>query len=209
MRAQFRASREGRYRADPKRSFGLAEHEYGVAVADAEWRDMNRRATDALRGFLSSHVFATLAASDPRTWLPFETLDSFDFDGTTVWASLDFGRRVGADAEIYDWKTGEERVDENRLQLLVYAMFVEAKHGVAATRVTGRLVYVNTGAVHAVVATPADLDAARATMRASIAEMRERMRMGGGSEPSMLAFPMTDDRERCAPCAFRRLCGRP
>ncbi|MCC7136812.1 MAG: PD-(D/E)XK nuclease family protein [Planctomycetes bacterium] len=208
MRSQFRESREGRYRADPKRSFGLVEHEYGVPVADTEWKEMNRRAVDGLRGFLGSRLFADLAASDPRTWLPIETLDSFDFEGTPVWASLDFGRRVPSGAEVYDWKTGEERVEANTLQVQVYAMYVEAKHGVPATAVTGRLVYVNTGAVHAVPATPAALDAARTTMRESIGAMREKLRMGGGSEPSMLAFPMTDDRDRCASCAFRRLCGR-
>lgn len=208
MRAQFRASREGRYRADPKRTLGLVEHEYGVAVPDVEWREMNRRAVEALRGFLASHVFASLAAAPPATWLPFETLDSFDFEGTAVWAALDFGRRVEGGAEVYDWKTGEERVEANSLQLLVYALYVEHRFGVPATQVTGRLVYVNTGAVHVVTPTPANLEATRATMRASIAEMRERLRMGGGSDPSALAFPMTDDRERCASCAFRRLCGR-
>ena len=208
MRAQFRASREGRYRADPKRVLGLVEHEYGVPVPDVEWRDMNKRAVDALRGFLASHTFATLAASDPATWLPFETLDSFDFEGTPVWAALDFGRRVDGGAEVYDWKTGEERVEANSLQLLVYALFVEQKHGVPATSVRGRLVYVNTGAVHVVEPTPAALDDARATMRGSLAEMKERMRMGGGSDPSPLAFPMTDDLARCASCSFRRLCGR-
>jgi hypothetical protein len=87
-------------------------------------------------------------------------------------------------------------------------MFVEQKHGIPATTVTGRLVYVNTGAVHVVAPTPAALDDARATMRASLAEMKERMRMGGGSDPSQFAFPMTDDLTRCASCSFRRLCGR-
>lgn len=208
MRTQFRSSREGRYRANPKKAFGLVEHEYGVAVPDVEWREMNRRAVDALRGFLASATFAALAASDPATWLPIEKLDSFDFEGTPVWAALDFGRRVGVGAEVYDWKTGEERPDANALQLLVYALYVERKFDVPAPRVTGRLVYVNTGAVHIVQPTPASLEQTRATMRESIAAMRERLRMGGGSDPSSLAFPMTDDRDRCATCAFRRLCGR-
>jgi CRISPR/Cas system-associated exonuclease Cas4 (RecB family) len=209
MRQQFRESREGRYRADPKRCFGLVEHEYAVPVTDAEWKEMNRRAVEGLRGFLGSAVFADLSTSDPRTWLPFEELDSFDFEGTPVWAALDFGRRTAdGGAEVYDWKTGEERVEENTLQILAYAMYVEARHGVPATRVVGRLVYVNTGAVHDIRPTEHSLGEARATMRRSIAEMRQRLQMGGGTEPSKLAFPMTEDRDRCAACAFRRLCDR-
>ena len=52
------------------------------------------------------------------------------------------------------------------------------------------------------------LEDAKRTVRASIAEMRQRLAMGGGADPSKLAFPMTDDLERCAGCNFRRLCGR-
>jgi hypothetical protein len=208
MRAQFRESRDGRYRADPKRAFGLVEHEYGVAVPDSEWKDMNVRATAAVGGFLRSALFREIAASDPSTWLPFEELDSFDFEGTLVWAALDFARKTAAGADVFDWKTGEERIESNELQLLVYAMYVEKKFGIPATSVTNRLVFVNTGRVHEVRATLDSLEGARVTMRASIAEMKERMRMGGGSEPNKLAFPMTDDRDKCAACAFRRLCER-
>jgi hypothetical protein len=208
MRAQFRESRDGRYWADPKRAYGLLEHEYGVAVPDAEWRELHRRAVDALRGLLSSRLFSELAASDPKTWLPIDRLDSFDFEGTPVWAALDFARRTPTGAEVYDWKTGEERVEASSLQLLVYALYMEARHAVPAAQVVTRLVYVNSGRVHDVAVNLDSLEAARRTMRGTIADMRERLRMGGGSDPSMLAFPMTDDRERCAGCAFRRLCGR-
>ncbi|HVG93250.1 MAG TPA: PD-(D/E)XK nuclease family protein [Planctomycetota bacterium] len=209
MRRQYRESRDGRYRADPKRAFGLVEHEYTVPIADAEWREMNRRAVDGLRGFLGSPTFADIRASSPATWLPFEELDSFDFEGTPVWAALDFARRTpDGGAEVYDWKTGEERFEANTLQILAYAMYVEARHAVPATRVVGRLVYVNTGTVHEIRPTERDLDEARATMRKSVAEMRQRLQMGGGPEPSKLAFPMTDDMDKCAVCHFRRLCNR-
>jgi len=210
MRGDFRGSREGRYRADPKRILGLVEHEYQLPVADAEWKEMNRRAVDAITRFLGSPLFREIEASDPRTWLPFEELDSFDFEGTSVWAALDFARRTpDGGAEVYDWKTGEERADENSLQLLCYALFVEQKHGVPARQVRGRLVYVNTGTVHEVVPTESALAGARRAMRASIADMRRRLEMGGGPPtPSKLAFPMTEDLELCTTCSFRRLCGR-
>jgi CRISPR/Cas system-associated exonuclease Cas4 (RecB family) len=211
MRAQYVDSRDGRYRADPKRVVGLVEHEYAAPVPASEWREMNRRALDAVRRFLESETFARIRDSDPATWLPFETLDSFDFEGTPVWAALDFARRTeDGGAEVYDWKTGEDRPDANRLQMLCYAMFLEARHGVPATRVVGRLFYVSTGTVAEVRTTAEELDEARAAIRASIAEMRRRLAAGssGSADPSKLAFPMTDAAERCPVCAFRRLCGR-
>jgi CRISPR/Cas system-associated exonuclease Cas4 (RecB family) len=211
MRSQYVDSRDGRYRAAPKRIVGLVEHEYAAPVPASEWKEMNRRALDAVTRFLSSETFARIRASDPATWLPFETLDSFDFEGTPVWAALDFARRTeDGGAEVYDWKTGEDRPEANRLQMLCYAMYVEARHGIPATNVVGRLVYVSTGTVAEVRATAEELEAARGTIRASIAEMRRRLATGsaGAPEPSKLAFPMTDDLARCAHCAFRRLCER-
>jgi hypothetical protein len=208
MRAQFRESREGRYRADPKRYVGLMEHEYAEILPDAEWKEMNRRAVDGVSRFLASDVFARIRATDPRTWFPIEALDSFDVDGTPVWVALDFALRTPEGAEVFDWKTGGERVEENRLQLVCYAAYLNEKHGVPLERVTCHLVYVNTGAVHDWRPTQADLRAARETIRHSVAEMRRRLREGGGNEADMLAFPMTEIVSRCAACAFRRLCGR-
>lgn len=207
MRTEFRDSREGRYRADPKRILGLFEHEYAIPIPDAEWKEMNRRAVDAVRRFLASPVYREIEASDPKSWLPFETLDSFDFEGTPVWAALDFIRRTPeGGAEVYDWKTGEERADANTLQLLCYALFVEQKHGVPALAVRGRLVYVNTGGVHEVIPTESSLAGAKREMRASIADMRKRLEMGGGPPtPSKLAFPMVEDLSKCETCSFRRL----
>jgi hypothetical protein len=208
MRAQWRDSRDGRYRADPKRVVGLLEHEYGVPVADAEWKDVHARALAGVRAFLDSPVFARIRASDPGTWLPFETLDSFEFEGVPVWAALDFAMRTPDGAEVFDWKTGEDRVEANRLQLLCYALYVEARHEVAAERVTCHLVYLNTGTVHAFRPTPSDLALARETMRASIARMRGLLRPGAANEAAAELFPMTDDVARCTTCSFRRLCRR-
>jgi hypothetical protein len=208
MRAQYRESLDGRYRADPKRAFGLLEHEYAEAVPATEWKEMNRRALDAVSRFVASPTFASIRATDPATWLPFETLDSFEFEGTPIWVALDFARRTPEGAEVFDWKTGGDRVDENRLQVLGYALFLEARYGIPARTVTCRLVYVNTGTVYETTPTDADLDAARAEIRASIGEMRRRLRDPAANAAEMLAFPMTEDAARCGGCCYRRLCGR-
>ena len=208
MRSQFRESRDGRYRADPKRYVGLMEHEYAEVLPDSEWKEMNRRAVDGLSRFLASEVFARIRATDPKTWFPIEQLDSFDFEGTPVWVALDFAMRTPAGGEVFDWKTGTERVEENRLQLVCYATYLHAKHGVPLEKVTCRLVYVNTGTVHEWKPTETDVVDARDAMRKSIGEMRRRLREGTTNEADMLAFPMTEDVSRCASCAFRRPCGR-
>jgi hypothetical protein len=206
MRSQFRESRAGSYRADPRRFVGLLEHEYGDPVTDDEWREIHRRAVESVQRFLASPTFARLRESDPRTWIGVERLDSFDLDGVPVWVVLDFALRTASGAEVYDWKTGEERPEDERTQMLCYALYLEAAHRTPPGSVTCHVVNVRTGTSRAFTPTREELAGAREAMRRSIAEMRRRIRDPSENAADMLAFPMTEDLAKCAACAYRRLC---
>ncbi|MDA1193942.1 MAG: PD-(D/E)XK nuclease family protein [Planctomycetota bacterium] len=210
MRRQWEASRSADYRRRPKKAFGLVEHEYGDEVSRAEWKAVNQKVRDALRAFLGSDLFARIRASDPSTWLPIETLDKFDFEGTGVWAVLDFAWRLpDGSIEIYDWKTGEVNPDSNMLQLGCYALYVQQRHGVEAEQVATHLVYLGeTMQDMAFRVTEPDLKATRGEMRASIAAMRTRLRDKPANVAVREDFALTDDLEKCRTCAYRRLCGR-
>lgn len=210
MREQFVASRDRAYRQQPKRVLGLQEHEYADAVPRSEWAAMSDKAREALRGWLESPLSARIRASDPRQWLPIETLDQFDFEGTPVWAVLDFGMRTEGDgAEIYDWKTGAVDPQGNRAQLVCYALYVQARFSVPTDRVTTRLVYLGRQVeVHDVRLAPTDLEEVGAQMRASIAAMRGRLADPQANVARREDFPLTDDLETCRSCSFRRLCHR-
>lgn len=210
MRDQFRESREGHYRARPKKAFGLVEHEYADPVPRAEWQAMSDKAREALRSFLTSAVYARILASDPALWLPIEHLGQFSFEGTPVWAVLDFALRTPEGAvEIYDWKTGAVDPAGNRPQLVCYALYVQAAHGVPPERTTTQLVYLGkTLEVHAVHVAPADIAEVGAGMRASIAAMRSRLKDPARNVAVREDFPLTDDLEKCRVCSFRRLCHR-
>jgi CRISPR/Cas system-associated exonuclease Cas4 (RecB family) len=210
MRAQFLESRRGEYRQRPKQAFGLAEHEYAEPVDDEEWRAMSEKAREALRGWLASETFREIRESDPGRWFPIEELGRFDFEGTPVWAVLDFALRgPEGSAVIYDWKTGAVAPEANRAQLVCYALFLEAEHGVAPERVITRLVYLGREpVVHEHRVTPADVEEAKGLLRASIAAMRGLLAEPGTNRAERASFPMTDDLARCAVCVYRRLCGR-
>lgn len=208
MRSQYRESRDGCYRADPKRYVGLLEHEYGDPIPNDEWREIHRRAVDCVGRFLASPVFARIRDSDPSTWIGVEHLDTFDLEGVPVWVALDFGMRTPDGAAVYDWKTGEERPAADRLQMLCYALYLEARAGVPRGSVSCHVVNVRTGAELGWRPTAEELAGAREEMLASVAEMRRRVRDVAENEADMLAFPMTEDLTKCAACAFRRLCER-
>ena len=210
MRAQWTESREGHYRLRPKKRFGLMEHEYGDEVPRAEWKVANEKVRKSLRAFLTSELFEQIRSSDPSSWLPIETLDQFDFEGTGIWAVLDFAlRHPDGRVEIYDWKTGEVKPDDNILQLGCYALYVGQKHDADPTRVTTHLVYLGeTLQDFPMRVTEKDLATTRGEIRASIAAMRTRLRDKAANVAVRDDFPLTEDLGRCGVCTYRRLCGR-
>ncbi len=210
MRQQYRQSKQARYRESPKRNFGLMEHEYGDPVSDEEWRATNEKARQAYACFLDSDLFQAIRETDPSTWYPIESLDQFDFDGVGVWAVPDFARRTeDGGAEIYDWKTGKVQPEGNRLQLACYTLYMQAKHGRDPQRTTNHIVYLGPElVVHDFVLDPEALDDAREQMQASMDAMRERLADVATNRAEREDFPLTDDREKCHACVYRRLCGR-
>ena len=210
MREQWVESRNGGYRRRPKKSFGLVEHEYDVVLPRSEWQEANQKVQSSLRVFLGSELFGRIRDSDPTTWLPIEKLDKFDFEGTGVWAVLDFAWQLpDGVVEIYDWKTGKVTPEASKLQLSCYALYVGAKHGVEPTEVTTNLIYLGEKlqAFHFQM-TESELLDARGQMRASIAAMRMRLQDKEHNIAVREDFPLSEDLEKCSTCAYRRLCGR-
>ncbi len=210
MRDQYAESKRGAYRSNPKRSFGLMEHEYDDPVSRKEWKAASQKARTALRSFFESEIFAEIGASDPAEWLAIENLGQFHLDGVGVWASPDFARSLEAGGgEIYDWKTGAVRLDKNKLQVACYSLYLQEKHGTDPTKILNRLVYLGDEVeVHDFVFTLEDLAEARQEIRESMARMRALLADEEKNVATREAFPLTEDLSHCASCVYRRLCGR-
>ncbi len=209
MRGEFGASRALGYRKKPK-DFGLAEHEYAEDVSDEEWAAMNAKAITALRTFYTSDLYRELCESDASLWFPIDKLESFDFEGTKIWAALDFStRRPDGGISIYDWKTGGMDAKASRPQLGCYTLYVGQAHGVSPDKVENHLIYLGDKLKDVAFRLEAEeLEAIRAKMRASISEMRALIRDPDENIADRQDFPMTEDLWKCKTCSFRRLCKR-
>jgi hypothetical protein len=209
-RSQWVASREKGYWRDPKDVLGLVEHEYGEPVADAEWKRLWDEVVEgSLRALYASEAFRRIQETPRDRWLSVDELDSFTFEGTKIWAAIDFAYRDDRGrVHVLDWKTGSQR-DVDHVQLGVYALYAREKWQVPIAEVTAGLVYLQGGAAQVDVALdePA-LEGCRDAMRTSIAEMKARLDDVPSNAASLASFPMPASRERCARCAFRRPCGR-
>ena len=205
MQRSLEESRKGLWRENPKRFVRLFEHHYGPAPDRAVLETIAGKVGGSVRGFFASEAYALIRESDAALWLPIETLDSFVFEGTKVFAVPDFALRRDGEVILFDWKTG--RKDErNEDQVALYALFAAAKWGADPARVRGAPVYLLAGArFEAQRVTAEDMGRVGARMRASILEMRRR-----------LADPDRNDARRqdfephpgavCSRCPFRGAC---
>jgi CRISPR/Cas system-associated exonuclease Cas4 (RecB family) len=207
LRRGFMESRQGEYRRRPKKAVGLFEHEYREEVADSQWESMRERVYTCLENFYRSEVRETILATGIENWLPIDSLDSFPFEGTTVYVAPDFAlRNPQGNALVIDWKTGRPEGDADRMQLVCYGLFAREKWGVEPRRAVGELHYLLTGDVQVVTLDPATLEEGIEHIRGSIAAMKALLDDPEANTATLDRFPLTDDRGTCARCNFRKVC---
>jgi len=205
MQRAFKDSQEGLWRERPKQFARLFEHEYGPRPGRPLLVRIAQKVGASVRNFFSSQAFGVIRETDSSEWLPMETLDTFDFEGTKVYAVPDFACRHRGEVLLFDWKTGRPDA-RNDDQLVLYALFAAARWGADPDRVCGAPVYL--------------LDGGRFTPRPVTAE--DRARVGEGVRRSIrrmqerLQDPATNTADRsdftatpgpaCRSCNFRGVC---
>ncbi len=213
-RAEWSGSREKSYWREASRIVGLVEHEYAEPVQDAEWKRLYEQVIEgSLRAFYASPVLDEIRRTPRQDWLTVDELDSWDFEGTKIWAAIDVAYRDG-DGRIHvlDWKTGKER-GVDHVQVGTYALYARQKWGVPVDGVVGGLVYLvggegSAGERVSVAADAETLARCREEMRASIGAMRAALQDPARNVAREDAFPRLEERAACRRCPFRRPCGR-
>ena len=89
MRQDFKDSRAGKYRQDPKRICGLFEHEYALEISDEAWKATADHAEKCVRNFYHAPVFQKLRELPATAWLEIEERSTFQLDGLKVYVQLD------------------------------------------------------------------------------------------------------------------------
>ncbi|MHC4550618.1 MAG: PD-(D/E)XK nuclease family protein [Planctomycetota bacterium] len=205
MQRSFCESREEVWRQKPKAFTRLFEHHYGPPPPRELLMRIAQKVGKSVRNFYGSASFRLIRETDPSEWLPMETLDSFEFEGTKVYAVPDFACRHRGEVLLFDWKTG--RPDErNQDQVVLYALFVAAKWGVDPDRVRGAPVYLlKDGDFESRAVTPEDRERIAAMVRGSIRSMTERLADLAANEARREDFAATPGHV-CRRCNFRGAC---
>jgi hypothetical protein len=206
MRRDFKDSRAGKYRQDPKRICGLFEHEYALEISDEAWKAIAEHADKCVRHFYRAPVFQKLRERPAAAWLEIEERSTFQLDGLKVYVQLDCAFRLEDGIVIYDWKTGKIDAERNDVQLACYILYAMEKWKATAEQVTAIDLYLTDGSE-----SPRQLDAERLEdaknyIRDSADEMLFPLSDPERNFAEEDAFDFTDNESACRRCNFLKVC---
>ena len=206
MRNDFRVSRDGMYRDNPKYACGLFEHEYRIPVSDEEWRDSADHVDRCLVTFYASEVWETLRNTKPGDFLEIERFSYFLLDGNTVTVKLDCATRDTDHVVVWDWKTGRREGADAKLQLACYAFYIHQAYGIPIHHVRMRRFELSGGTVHERTIAERELGEILDYVRGSIADMRGLLDDPERNQTHEDRFRKEERRDLCLRCNFLKVC---
>jgi len=205
MRSEWRGSRDGIYREQPKRT-GLFEHEYQVPIRDQEWQALRDHVVRCLRNFHRLPLIEDIKRTPTERWAFIEDIGSFTFEGTRLFSAPDFGYWNAADRlQLVDWKTGGAGEGAS-IQLGGYAMYALEVMHVELARVDLLEVNLREGKVTTHPWDEVSLDRVREHIRLSVRSMKAYLKDPERNLADETNFEKTEELRICRWCNFRAVC---
>ena len=206
MRAEWRSSRDFRYREAPKTT-ALFEHEYALDLKAEVWQMLRRNVETCLRNFFKLPLLAQARRTPPEHWSIEHWSKVFDFEGTRVWSAPDFGfwNDVGR-LTLVDWKTGGSNPEATSFQLGCYALYAQEVLGVKPDSVDLLEANLREPAVTPVAWDDARLEQIREQLRLSIRSMRAYLADPDTNQARLEDFERTEELRICRWCNFKAVC---
>ncbi len=181
----------------------LMEVYYGVAGAEALWREVEEKLVTALRNY-HAPAYSVFRAGVDGGQAKIEVPVSFKLKEVRLRGKVDLAYNGNARATVVDWKMGQGEGGEDSLQLLFYALWAIEAFGREPDHVDLYKAYLGSG-------TSSRFDfAARSVWRAKgrISQDVERMRAvdGYGRDGLVEAFSPCSQERICAACVFQGIC---
>ncbi len=206
MRKEFRESRYGRYRNNPKKSLGLFEHEYNIPIDDDVWFKLHEKARSCVLHLLESGIFEEIKHLPPVDWLTLESLLDFPFEGNKIYLKMDFAGRSPSGVLIVDWKTGEKDDVDSDVQLSCYGLYAVETWNIEPSLITTVEYNLSVRKEHRKQLVPANIDWIKHYIRSSITSMKELLQEPEENLAREEDFPFTDNELTCRWCNYQKLC---
>lgn len=201
----WKESRDGKWRADPKRRVNLFEHYYKLVVSDKQTERIKENVMQCLDNFYASEIFEDIKSSDPRSWLAFQDMESFNLEDIKVFAIPDFAFEHNEKTVLFDWKSGI-RSSSHEMQMRCYALLLERKWGRPLSKLDFNILYLRSGDVVKMEVTTEDVERMAKFIKSSFADMLKLLEDQSNNIARINTFPMPDKSRRCEMCSFKELC---
>jgi hypothetical protein len=206
MRGEWRSSRAGLYRENPKTP-ALFEHEYRVDLKPEVWQALSRHVAVCLRNFFRLPLVAAIRKTAPEHWSIEHWSKSFEFEGTPIWMAPDFGYWTDEGRlALVDWKTGASDPASTAFQLGCYALYAREVLGVEPKRIDLYEANLREPLVTDLGWDDARLEAIKEQLRLSIRSMKAYLAEPEKNIALMADFERTEELRICRWCNFRAVC---
>jgi hypothetical protein len=206
MRNEWRSSRAGRYRENPK-TLALFEHEYTLDLKPEVWQALRSNVVSCLRNFFRLPLLEAVRKTTPEHWSIEHWSKVFDFEGTPVWIAPDFGYwNADGMLTLVDWKTGSSDTAATAFQLGCYALYAREVLGVEPSQVDLLEANLREPTVTPLAWDDTRLGTIREQLRLSIRAMRAYLADAAANIARLEDFERTEELRICRWCNFRQVC---
>ena len=215
MVQDYRDSELGSYAQQPKRKCGLFEHAYGQPFS-IEHRDiLISEAQTCVENFFELEIFAKAKQMGLEKWLfidpkyitPGSRIESFELEGTTVYASPDFVfLNENGELELVDWKSGEKTSHAMSTQLVCYVLYAMSKWSVPLDKVLVTECSLQHNQIFSHTPNKEEMAKGKQEIADSIDKMRTLLRDAKNNVAEIKDLPPVGDPGVCKWCNFQRVC---
>ena len=205
MRKEFLSSKNKKYLTDPK-TCALFEHEYDLAVPETEWKSNADNVVECLKLFFDSEVYKDILKLTENQWLEMEQFSYFYFNDVKIYAVLDFAFRRNDKVIIYDWKSGKEDAERDRLQLACYGLFAIQKWDIKPENVILTDYFLSNVKQNEYNFKNFELDQIQDYIKNSIVEMKDKLDDPQENVTRENSFLFTENEQICKYCNYYKVC---
>ncbi len=205
FREGWRQSAGDGWQAKPNKSTHLFEHQYRIPIPKERTEAARNLLEKCSVYFLQAPEIEPVREAHPDSWRSLETMDSYLFLGTKIYAVPDFAYMDGEILHIWDWKTGKPREDD-LFQLHTYALYACEKWSADPGSIVLHAAYLGEGKVQSIPVDLNRLSQVQDKMTASIREMMDVHYDPDADDLVMSNWPASPERQKCSWCRFRSLC---
>jgi len=130
---------------------------------------------------------------------------SFNFEGNTIYLSIDFAMLKDGKIMIYDWKTGAEYSDDASLQLTGYALYCQERYEAPIERIQAHIINLTSNTETVLEVDANKIDDIKNYMRKSISEMKDLLDNEKENKASEENFEKNKS-GYCNRCNYRSVC---